>query len=807
MVFTPHATALSELTAKVPSVSGNQIKNRVARRYQTALVVRPTELHQVQQCVRWSLKHHVSLSIVGGGHSDHCLQPNVVSVDMSSFNSVEVLETETSERYDSALIVAGAGCRRGDIIRKALAVGLTVPLGSRPSVGAGIWLQGGIGPLSRLRRLACDAIVGAVMVSVESGSVLLVGHVPIQYQPNNAIRPKNEADLLWALKGAGTNFGVVISVTFKACAAMTYLVRQWVIPLGDRSEAQRRLAHFDSILARQLPRDSSANAYLYWHSNRLHLGISVSQSLAAGKGTYPPTSTPSAMTTLLGPEYSSKYVDAIGLYYTEMYMSTIHGGHGGGKTSSFKRCIFFDGIEELDVADMLIAAVENRPSPLCHLHMLHGGGASSEVSADATAFGCRNWTFACVITGVWSRDQDGSPAARAVMNWVYDVAGKLLPFSAGTYSTDLGPDPRDLVLAVKAFGPNRPHLACLKRSQDPHNVLAYTCPLVIHLVAAQKLIILVTGRNGAGKDHCAKLWASMIMECTKQKTRAQVVSISDATKRDYAAATGADLARLLHDRAYKEEHRPALTSFFQDQLYRRPLLKEDNFLSLVYNTAAVDVLLITGMRDQSPVAVLSHLVPHARLIEVRFTASNGTRQARRGLLRDDEDATSMDEDIRTLSFRNEGIGNDAVKRFAERSLLRFVQEDLRRLENMVCQIPNFPRLGVQFRHVLNIAEQAGGLQLCTTLLQAHLTGDWAQVNAIACCEAGGFYLHRRWLSVWVRRWRLSVKLASFLRPPCRSSSLHRMFRLRHHTTEMVRQSRLVATYSASASRWWWWMTC
>ncbi|OAA77848.1 phosphoribosyl transferase [Akanthomyces lecanii RCEF 1005] len=98
----------------------------------------------------------------------------------------------------------------------------------------------------------------------------------------------------------------------------------------------------------------------------------------------------------------------------------------------------------------------------------------------------------------------------------------------------------------------------------------------------------------------------------------------------------------------------------------------------------------------------------------------------------------MDEDIPTLSFKNEGIGNDAVKRFAERSLLRFVQEDLRRLENMVCQILNFPRLGVQLRHVLNIAEQAGGLQLCTTLLQAHLAGDWAQVNAIACCEAGGF---------------------------------------------------------------------
>lgn len=683
MVFTPHAAALSELTAKVPLVPGNRVKNRVARRYQDTFVVRPKDLNQVQQCVRWSLKHHVSISIVGGGHSDHCLQPNVVSIDMGSFSSVEVLEAQTNEHRNSALIVAGAGCKTGDIIQKAMAAGLAVPLGSRPSVGAGLWLQGGIGHLARLQGLACDAIVGAVMVSVESGGVLLLGHVPSQYQPINAIRPKNEANLMWALKGAGTNFGIVINVTFKACAAMTYLVRQWVTPLGDRLEAQQRLADFNNTFASQLPDDTAADAYLYWHSNRLHVGISVLQSFVPGQDASLPTGTPSAMTTFLGPEDSSKSVDAIGLFDTEIYMSSMHGGHGGGKTSSFKRCIFFEAVGDFGVTDMLITAIENRPSPLCYLHLLHGGGAVSRVPADATAFGCRNWTFACVITGIWSRDEDGSPVARAVVNWVYDVAGKMLPFSTGAYSADLGPDPRDVKLAVKAFGSNRPRLAGLKRSQDPHNVLAYTCPLLIDPVAVQMLIVLVTGRSGAGKDHCAKEWAARITECTQGRIRAQVTSISDATKREYAVATGADMTRLLHDRAYKEEHRPALTRFFQDQLRQRPQLKEDNFLRLVYNTAAVDVLLITGMRDESPVAALSHLVPHAKLIEVRVTASKETRQARRGLSRDDEDARSIDEDNPTLIFNNEGTGNDAVKRFAEHSLLPFVQDGLRRLESMV----------------------------------------------------------------------------------------------------------------------------
>lgn len=42
------------------------------------------------------------------------------------------------------------------------------------------------------------------------------------------------------------------------------------------------------------------------------------------------------------------------------------------------------------------------------------------------------------------------------------------------------------------------------------------------------------------------------------------------------------------------------------------------------------------------------------------------------------------------------------------------------------------------RHVLNIAQQPGGLQLCTSLLQSQYTGVWNRVDAIVSCEAGGF---------------------------------------------------------------------
>ena len=752
VAFTQHATTLPELAAQVPLVKGDKtVKNREARLRRPASIMRPTEVRHVQQCVRWALKHGVGLTVVGGGHSGHCLQPNVVSVDMGAFDRVHIL-TAGKDGGDSgpdsgSLVVAEVGCNTGDIIRKTMAAGVTVPLGARPSVGAGLWLQGGIGHLARLHGLACDAIIGAVLISVDSSQVLYVGCVPSQHRPAGALRPENESEMLWAMKGAGTNFGIVVSVTFKTYAAPTYLTRNWIVPLSDNLEAQRRLSDFDKLVAKKLHRDCSADAYLYWDAGQLHLGLTMFECSTTRLSLATPTPTPTPIYAILGPENDAKAVDGVSLFETEMYVSGMHGGHGGGKTSSFKRCLFLKCIGEANVASRLVAAVETRPSPLCYLHLLQGGGAVGDVAADATAFGCRDWDFACVITGVWPRDQDGTEAAQSAVRWVYNVAEDLSSLSSGAYGADLGPDPRDAALAAKAFGPNGPRLARLKRSLDPGNVLAYACPLP-KAPMKQRLIILVTGESCAGKDYCADVWVSTFIKCTLKSLTARVVSISDATKREYATANSADLSRLLWDRAYKEQHRPALTKYYQEQARQRPRLPEEHFLNVVYGAVDVDVLLITGMRDEAPVAALSHLVLDSRLLEVQVQARAQTRRIRRGCHGGDGDGNDKDSDNSgsnlaaldyrpSLIFDNDESGNEAARRFAEHYLLPFVHEDLQRLANMMRQVANFPRPGIEFRHVLGISQQPGGLALCTSLLQTHFTGDWAKVDAVVGCEVGG----------------------------------------------------------------------
>ncbi|KAK1449340.1 hypothetical protein CMEL01_08655 [Colletotrichum melonis] len=741
MTFSRHSTALPELTSQLPRTAGDvHVKNREARLYCPASMIRPGHIHQVQECVRWALEHRTALTVVGGGHSGHCVWPQTVAIDMSAFNNVHVVTGEAGR-----LVMAGAGSKTGDIIRETMAKGLTVPLGSRPSVGAGLWLQGGIGHLSRLHGLACDAIVGALVVSVNSAKILCIGHVPAQHQPIGAIRPENEEELLWAIKGAGTNFGIVISVVFAAQPAPTFLVRNWVIPLRDGDEAQRKLAEFDRDIASQLSRHNSADAYLYWDTGKLHLGVTMYEASTAGEVPRTPMPIPTPVATILGPEHNIKIVDSVSLFETEMYMSGMHGGHAGGKTSSFKRCLFLKDIGSAMVANALASAVRTRPSPLSYLHLLQGGGAIRDVPVSATAFGCRDWDFACVITGVWPREQDGSVAARVAMEWVYTVAETLLPLSTGVYGADLGPDPRDATLATRAFGSNGPRLARLKCLADPRRVLAYTCPLPLR-PTEPGLIIAVTGDSCAGKDYCAKIWGDFFNRCGNI---ARVASISDSIKREFSAVAGVDLDRLLSDREYKEKHRPGLTAFFHDRVRENSHLPVDNFLNVVYGAASADVLLITGMRDEAPVATLGHLVPNSRLIEVRISAGSGVKQLREGFCNDTEgrDGSQKEDGKRAtrvrdcrpnLSFHNNIAGSDNVRAFAENRLFPFIHQDLKRLSDMVRIIPDFPSPGIDFRHILDIAQTPGGLALCTSLFQSHFTGIWSNVNAIISCEAGGF---------------------------------------------------------------------
>ncbi|KAF7193447.1 Adenine phosphoribosyltransferase [Pseudocercospora fuligena] len=726
VAFNASAATVPELASEMSSLNENRpIKNPEARHSHPAVIMKPTDPGQVQECLRWASKHNLTLTVIGGSHSGQCVADNVVAIDMSAFSQTYIVpREEDTSNATASLIVAGAGCKVGEIIRTAMEAGLTVPLGARPSVGAGLWLQGGIGHLSRLYGLTCDAIAGAVFVE-SSGQMLCVGEIPDKHMnlPPDIVRREDEAELLWAIRGAGTNIGVLLYVAFKTFAAPSYVVRHWTLSPSGEIDLRSGMMQL-SKMARRLSRNASVDLYLFYDAEQLKLGVSSYEVLCAkhAAGVTVQSTSPLTITLrqMLGHEGSAAIANAFELFDKEMYISGMHGGHGGGKTSSFKRCVFFRKIESTKILDMLSAAMDARPTPMCYLHLLQGGGAIADTKPDATAFGCRDWDYACVITGVWQRHEDGSDIARAATQWVYDMVTRLLPLSSGVYGADLGPDPRDAKLAAHAFGPNRQRLARLKHGIDPHNVLAYACPLS-KAPPTPKLIVLVTGNHGVGKNYCAEVWSSYL---NREGYDTLVSSISDVTKQQYAEATGADLNKLLNDRAYKEQHRQALTAFFQQQVRDRPSLPEEHFMQVVQSRHSSDILLITGMRDDSPVAAFSHLVPHSKLLEIRVTNA-------------EEGAVNpfMCQTLDHTHLNIIGQPEKTTELSAQRLILPYLDHRLQNLSDMVRIIPDFPQPGVEFHDILGITQQPRGLLDCTRLMIHRLP---TAHSAIVCCESGGF---------------------------------------------------------------------
>ncbi len=113
-------------------------------------------------------------------------------------------------RVVGALVRAGGGATIGEINlaieRNRAAVGGLPALvvgGLDSSVGLGLVLQGGVGPLSRLFGLACDQLVAATIVTGD-------GAVHALSATSEGLEP-----LWWGVRGGGNSLGVVVSVTLR----------------------------------------------------------------------------------------------------------------------------------------------------------------------------------------------------------------------------------------------------------------------------------------------------------------------------------------------------------------------------------------------------------------------------------------------------------------------------------------------------------------------------------------------------------------------------------------------------------------
>jgi FAD/FMN-containing dehydrogenase len=172
------------------------VYNRMVDR-RPALIVRPTGAADIRDAVAFARQQRLPLAVRCGGHSVagvSTVEAGVL-IDLSTLKGVHI----DPERGTA---IANAGVLWGEYDRETEMFGVATPGGRVTTTGVGgFCLGGGYGWLSTKYGLTCDNLVGADLLTA-SGELM---HVTDETNP----------ELMWGLRGAGANFGVVTSFEFR----------------------------------------------------------------------------------------------------------------------------------------------------------------------------------------------------------------------------------------------------------------------------------------------------------------------------------------------------------------------------------------------------------------------------------------------------------------------------------------------------------------------------------------------------------------------------------------------------------------
>ena len=190
------------------------------------LIARCTGVADVMAAVRMAKATGLKVSIRGGGHNAAGLGvcDDGLVIDLSPINYVRV---DPSAR--TALV--GGGCKWNDVDHATHAFGLAVPAGIISTTGVGgLTLGGGMGHLTRKYGLTIDNLLAVDMVLADGSFV--------------TANADEHADLFWAVRGGGGNFGIVTSFLFEAQPVSTVCAGPMLWEMDDAADVMKWYREF-----------------------------------------------------------------------------------------------------------------------------------------------------------------------------------------------------------------------------------------------------------------------------------------------------------------------------------------------------------------------------------------------------------------------------------------------------------------------------------------------------------------------------------------------------------------------------------
>jgi FAD/FMN-containing dehydrogenase len=163
------------------------------------LVVRPLDAAGVAAALRYAADAGLAVTVRSGGHSMAGLSTSAdgMIIDTRRISGVRLLDPA------SGRVRVGAGATWGAVAAALSPLGLGLTAGDTNQVGVGgLTLGGGIGWMVRRYGLAIDSLAAAQVVTADGR---LIGADAVEH-----------ADLFWALRGGGGNFGVAVGFDFTA---------------------------------------------------------------------------------------------------------------------------------------------------------------------------------------------------------------------------------------------------------------------------------------------------------------------------------------------------------------------------------------------------------------------------------------------------------------------------------------------------------------------------------------------------------------------------------------------------------------